>query len=58
MTEEEARKALFKIHFDYMMLPREKRNEEYPKYQEKRRKIKKALAKAITEIKENEAKTK
>lgn len=58
MTEEEARNALFKIHFEYMTLPKEKRDEKYNDYQEKRRKIRKALAQAMSERKENEAKTK
>ena len=45
-TEEEARKALFDLNFEYMSNPPEVRKKLYPEYAEKRERIKKALAHA------------
>ena len=51
MTEEEARNALFKIHYEYMKNPPKKRLELYDEYQEKRRQIKDELSRVILETK-------
>ena len=58
MTEEEAKKALFQIHWDYMMHTKEERLQLYDEYQEKRRKIKHELAMLMIERKQKEIKTK
>ena len=58
MTEEEAKKALFELHFEYMQNPPKKRLELYNEYQEKRSMIRKALVQAVFERKEREQKTK
>lgn len=58
MTEQEAKEALFKLHFEYMSHPPKKRLKLYDKYQEERTKIKKALAMSKIEKLENERKTK
>ena len=58
MTEEEAKKALFKLNFDYMMLPPKERELKYKEYQENRAIIRQALIKTILEQKEKEEKTK
>lgn len=43
MTEEEAKKALFELHFWYMSHDKSERLKLYDEYQEKRRDIKKKL---------------
>lgn len=54
MTEEEARKALFQIHYEYMMHSPKERLELYDEYKHKRDIIKKELAKVVREkIKED-----
>lgn len=58
MTEEEAKKALFQIHYEYMMHTPKERLDLYDEYQEKRRQIKSELAKAMLAKKENQPKTK
>ena len=58
MTEEEARKALFQVHYEYMMNTPQKRLELYDEYQEKRRKIKHELARLKLEKKQAQSKTK
>ncbi len=54
MTEEEARKALFQVHYEYMMHPPKERLQLYEDYQRKRSEIKKELAKVILERKQEE----
>ena len=54
MTEEEAKKALFQIHYDYMMHTPKERLELYDEYQRKRSEVKKALARTIIEEKQKE----
>jgi len=56
MTEEEAKKALFKIHYTYMMHSPKEREKLYSEYQRQRNEIKKELAKAIWESREEVAK--
>lgn len=56
MTEEEAKKALFQVHYEYMMHPPKERLELYDEYQEKRNKIKRELAKLYLAKKEEENK--
>ena len=56
MTEEEAKKALFQVHYDYMMHNPKERLQLYNEYQRKRSEIKKELAKAILERKKEEEK--
>lgn len=46
MTEDEAKKALFQIHYDYMMHEPNERLKLYDEYIQKRDEVKKALAKA------------
>lgn len=58
MTEDEAKRALFQIHYEYMMHTPKERLALYDEYQEKRGKIKKELAKFIMERKEEELKEK
>ena len=58
MTEEEARQALFDLHFNYMKNPPKVRLELYDEYREERAKIRTELAKLIRERKEGEIKTK
>lgn len=43
MTEQEAKEALFKIHYEYMMHTPKERLELYDEYQRKRNEIKKLL---------------
>ena len=43
MTEEEAKKALFKLHYEYMKHTPKERLKLYEEYKEKRNKIKEAL---------------
>ena len=52
MTEEEARDALFKIHWEYMKHSPKERLELYDEYIENRKRIKKELAKLIFEKKQ------
>ena len=52
MTEEEARQALFDLHFNYMKNPPKVRLELYDEYREERAKIRTELAKLIRERKE------
>lgn len=49
MTEEEAKKALFKLHYEYMINPPKKRLELYSEYQKKRNEIKEELSKFVSE---------
>ena len=49
MTEEEARKALFQIHYEYMMHTPNERLKLYDEYQKKRSEIKKELARYMIE---------
>lgn len=58
MTEEEARDALFRLHFEYMNFPPNIRNKRKEEYQEKRAKIRQALIETILVQKENEIKIK
>lgn len=59
MTEEEqARKALFELHYQYMLHPPKERLELYDEYREKRAEIRAELIKLIREKKEQEIKTK
>lgn len=58
MTEEEAREALFKIHWEYMKHTPNERLELYDEYIENRKKIKKELSKLIMDKKEIESKIK
>jgi len=58
MTEEESRKALFRLNDEYMMHSPKERLELYEEYREKRAQIRQELAKATIERKQNEAKTK
>ena len=58
MTEEEAKKALFSLHFEYMKLPPLERKEKQAEYQEKRTQIKHALTRTRFEMKEKEKETK
>lgn len=58
MTEEEARNALFQLHFQYMMHPPKERLSLYDEYQKKRGEIRSELAKLMIERKENSIKSK
>lgn len=58
MTEEEARKALFELHYEYMAHSPKERLKLYDEYQEKRAKIRQALMENILEQKENNVKIK
>lgn len=52
MTEEEqARKALFELHYQYMLHPPKERLELYDEYREKRAEIRAELIKLIREKK-------
>lgn len=53
MTEDEAKKALFEIHQEYMKHPKEERLRLYDEYQNKRNSIKTALANMRLETDEN-----
>lgn len=54
MTEEEARKALFDLHFEYMTHPPKERLKLYDEYQRKRGEIRKSLTEfVITNSEEN-----
>lgn len=48
MTEEEAKKALFQIHYEYMLNPPKIRLKLYDEYQRKRNEIKEALAASMS----------
>lgn len=54
MTEDEAKKALFQVHYEYMMHNPREREALYEDYQNKRNLIKKELARAIMSRKEAE----
>ena len=56
MTEDEAKKALFEIHQEYMKHPKEERLRLYDEYQSKRNSIKTALASAKLELEETSLK--
>ena len=58
MTEDEAKDALFKLHYEYMMHSPKERLSLYEEYKEKRSQIKEALSKMVREKKENELKIK
>lgn len=58
MTEEEAKKALFDLHFEYMMHPPKEREKLYEEYIQKRGEIKKELTRLIMERREKELKIK
>ncbi|MBR6690810.1 MAG: hypothetical protein IKL65_05710 [Bacilli bacterium] len=58
MTEEEAKKALFDLHFEYMMNSPKERLKKYEEYKENRARIRHELAQAIRERKEKELKMK
>ena len=58
MTEEEARQALFDLHFNYMKHPPKERLELYDEYREKRAEIREELTKLMLEKKMEEIKTK
>lgn len=47
MTEEEAKNALFQIHYEYMSHTPKERLKLYDEYQQKRNFIKSELAKAV-----------
>lgn len=51
MTEDEAKKALFQVNYEYMLHTPKEREALYPEYIAKRDIIKKELAKAIYERK-------
>lgn len=56
MTEEEAKKALFQINFEYMMHTPNERLELYDEYIEKRAEVRRQLTNAIMEKKEKNIK--
>ena len=58
MTEEEARNALFQLHFEYMIHSPKERLKLYDEYREKRAKIRQALIETLLEQKENNVKIK
>ena len=58
MTEDEAKKALFRINAEYMMHTPKERLALYDEYQEKRGLIRKQLAEFVMERKEEELKKK
>ena len=58
MTEEEARNALFKLHFEYMTHSSKERLKLYDEYRAKRNEIIEQLREYTLEIKESKAKTK
>lgn len=49
MTEEEAKQALFEVHYEYMTHSPKERLKLYDEYQKKRNEIKKALANYLME---------
>lgn len=56
MTEDEAKKALFEVHYEYMMHTPKERLKLYDEYQKKRAEIKKELARCIIARKEKQLK--
>lgn len=58
MTEQEAKEALFKLHFEYMSHTSKERLVLYNQYQEKRSEIRQALAMSKAKKLEIERKTK
>ena len=56
MTEEEAKKALFQVNFDYMTHTPDERLKLYDEYIKKRNNIKKELANAVMQKKEKKIK--
>ena len=54
MTEEEAKKALFNVHYEYIMHTPREREELYEEYQKKRNEIKHELARLYLAKKEAE----
>lgn len=54
MTEEEAKKALFELHYDYMSHSPKERLELYDEYIQKRNNIKEQLSRLIIERKQVE----
>lgn len=58
MTEEEAKTALFKLHYEYMKHTPKERLKLYDEYKEQRNKIKEALASLIMNQKQVELKIK
>ena len=56
MIEEEAKKALYNIRFEYAMLPPKERLEKYEEYQKKLNDIRHELAKIKLEKREIELK--
>lgn len=58
MTEEEARDALFNLHYEYMLHTPKERLKLYDEYRDQREYIKSELARTIREKKEGEMKTK
>ena len=58
MTEEEARKALFQLHFEYMTHTPKERVKLYDEYQRNRSKIREELIKTLYKQKEKELKNK
>lgn len=53
MTEEEAKKALFQIHYEYMMHTPKERLKLYGEYQKKRNEIKQELVRTMMEKRMN-----
>lgn len=53
MTEDESRKALFQLHYNYMSHPPKERLKLYDEYKRQREEIRKELARAIIERKKN-----
>lgn len=53
MTEDESRKALFQLHYDYMSHPPKERLKLYDEYKRQREEIRKQLAEAIIKKVEN-----
>lgn len=58
MTEEEARQALFDLHFNYMKNPPKVRLKLYDEYREEREKIRTELKRIMFEKRQEEIKTK
>lgn len=54
MTEDEAKKALFEVHYEYMMHTPKERLKLYDEYQKKRSEIKRELAKMYMSQKEKQ----
>lgn len=58
MTEQGAKEALFKLHFEYMSHSPKERLDLYDEYQKKRNEIRQALVISTAKQKENERKMK